>query len=78
MVTHVPDEYIHTYFIRGVEVLVLSASLICVWHASLGLFACLYFGPSPLILFLSLSWVVSSYEVWIGLEAYILAAFACM
>jgi hypothetical protein len=49
-----------------------------VWHASFGLFACLDFGPSPLFLFLSLSEVLSSYEVWIGLDAYILAGFACM
>jgi hypothetical protein len=76
MVTHVPDEYIHTYFMRQVEVSVPGGSLICVWHASFGLFACLDFGP--LFLFLSLSWVLSSYEVWIGWDAYILAAFACM
>jgi hypothetical protein len=33
------------------------------WHAFFGLFACLDFGHSPLFLFLSLSWVLSLYEV---------------
>jgi hypothetical protein len=38
----------------------LAASL----AASFGLFACLDFGPGPLFPFLSLSWVLSFYEVW--------------
>jgi hypothetical protein len=29
-----------------------------------GLFVCLDFGAGPLFLFLSLSWVLSFYEVW--------------
>jgi hypothetical protein len=32
--------------------------------ASFGLFACLDFGPGTFFLFLSLSWVLSFYEVW--------------
>jgi hypothetical protein len=34
----------------------------------LGLFACLNFGPCPLFLFLSFSWVLSFYEVTHGLN----------
>jgi len=45
------------------EVLVLSGSLASLWAASFRLFACLDFGPCPLFLFLSLSWVLSFYEV---------------
>jgi hypothetical protein len=45
------------------EVLVLSGFLASLWAASFRLFACLDFGPCPLFLFLSLSWVLSFYEV---------------
>jgi hypothetical protein len=34
------------------------------WPTSFGLFAYLDFGPYPLFFFLSLSWVLSFYEVW--------------
>ncbi len=42
----------------------LVVSFAFFWPASFGLFACLDFGPCPLFLFLSLSWVLSFYEVW--------------
>jgi hypothetical protein len=47
-----------------VEVSVLSGSLTSVWSASFGLLALLDFGPCPLILSLSLSSVLSFYDVW--------------
>jgi hypothetical protein len=49
-----------------VEVLVFSGSLTSLWLASFGLLACLDFGPGPLFLLLSLSRVISFYEVWQG------------
>jgi len=49
-----------------VEVLVFSGSLTSLWLASFGPFACLDFGPGPLFLFLSLSWVLSFYKVGQG------------
>jgi hypothetical protein len=58
------------YWERGapllVEVSVLSGSITFLWPASFGLFAYLDFGPCPLFLFLSLSWVLSFYKVWQG------------
>jgi hypothetical protein len=51
---------------QAIEVLILSCSLTLVLPASFGLFACLDFGPCPLFLSLSLSWVLSFYEVWQG------------
>ncbi len=48
------------------EVLVFGGSLASLWLTSSGLFACLDFGPCPLFLFLSLSWVFSFYDVWQG------------
>ncbi len=42
----------------------LSGSLSSGRPAPFGLFACLDFGPCPLFLFLSHSWVLSLYRVW--------------
>jgi len=43
-----------------------SGSLTYMWHTSFGPSACLHFGTCPLFLFLSLSWVLSFFEVWYG------------
>jgi hypothetical protein len=51
---------------RLVKVSVLNGSLSSLWPTSFGLFAWLDFGPCPLFFFLSLSWVLSSDEVWQG------------
>jgi hypothetical protein len=49
---------------------VLSGSFTYFWPASFGLFACLDFGPGPLFLFLSISWVLYFYKGWQGFIIY--------
>jgi hypothetical protein len=49
-----------------VEVSILRGSLASLWATSLGLFALPGLQSLPLVLFLSLSWVFSLYEVWEG------------
>ncbi len=49
-----------------VEVLILSGSLASLWPTSFGLFALPGLWSLPLVLFLSLSWVLSLDEVWQG------------
>ncbi len=49
-----------------VEMLLVPFSSWCL----IGLFTCLDFGPCPLFLFLSLSWVPSFYKVWQGFIKY--------
>jgi hypothetical protein len=44
----------------------ISGSTTSLWLASFGLFACLHFGPCPLFLYFSLSWVLSFHKVWQG------------
>jgi hypothetical protein len=52
------------FLMEVLKVLVLSDSITSLWLASFGLLACLDFGPCPLFLFLSLSWVLSFDKVW--------------
>ncbi len=64
--------YFYTVFLlyqmtkAWVEGSVLSGLLSSLWPASFGLFETLDFGPCPLFLFLSLSWVLSFIKVWQG------------
>jgi hypothetical protein len=55
---------------RLVKVSVLNGSITSLWPASFALFAWLDFGPCPLFLFLSLSWVLSFDQVWQGSSFY--------
>jgi hypothetical protein len=50
-------------FKRLMEILTLNGFLTSLWLAFFGLFACLDFGPCPLFLFLSISWVLYFHKV---------------
>jgi hypothetical protein len=46
------------FFKQLLEVSILNGFLTSLWFTFFGLFACLDFGPCPLFIFLSLSWVL--------------------